>query len=160
MQISSNISEVIRKLETYRNTLHDRMRIFMEKLAEIGAADARVRFETAKYEGDNDVTVSEPEWISENTLQITASGGAVLFIEFGAGYQLGFGHEKAAEMGYGPGTWSEGPEGKGHWLDQDGWYYRHGEKTIGNPPARAMMEAANMMRERITEIAREVFGND
>ena len=159
MEIKTNIADVIRQLETYRNTLQDRMRIFLKRVADLGVEVAQASYSTAKYDGDNDVKVST-DWVSDSTIRVVASGSAVLFIEFGSGYQLGFGHEKAAEMGYGPGTWSEGPEGKGHWLDPNGWYFRHGEKSVGNPPSRSMVEASAAIREKIAEIAREVFQND
>jgi hypothetical protein len=54
----------------------------------------------------------------------------------------------------GPGTY---PEGKGHWDDPNGWYYTHGQKSYGNPPAMAMVKAIERMTEEITTIARDVF---
>ena len=59
------------------------------------------------------------------------------------------------------GTWStdESLGGKGHWDDPNGWYYKHGEKSHGNPPAMAMVSARDTMVEELTTIAREVFAS-
>ena len=87
---------------------------------------------------------------------IYAEGKAVAFIEFGSGIKYGYGHTYADELGMGPGTY---PEGKGHWDNPDGWYYAHGKKSYGNPPAMAMAKAIERMTEELTTIAREVFGH-
>jgi len=90
---------------------------------------------------------------------IYAEGEAVAFIEFGSGARDGYGHPKAGELGFGPSTWSLSEEGKGHWDNPDGWYYEHGKKSHGNPPAMAMYDAVQAMTAEITTIAREVFGS-
>ena len=92
---------------------------------------------------------------------IYASGTAVAFIEFGSGAAMGYGHPMAGEHGLGPGTWStdESLGGKGHWDDPNGWYYKHGEKSHGNPPAMAMYDAVQAMTAEITTIAKGVFGS-
>ena len=131
-----------------------------EKLAERGANVARLKFTGAMYDGTNDVKVSvDPKG---NTAVIYAKGKAVAFIEFGSGALMGYGHPNpiAGERKVGPGTWSTDPDvGKGHWDDPDGWYYKHGKKSHGNPPAMAMYDAVQVMTAEITEIAKEVFGS-
>jgi hypothetical protein len=89
---------------------------------------------------------------------VVATGDAVLFIEFGAGYLMGYGHPEP--MGYGPGTYP----GKGHWDDPKGWYLPKAvqeatgkKKSFGNPPAAAMYNTVKDLEERIAEIASEVF---
>ena len=66
-------------------------------------------------------------------------------------------HPDAGKFGYGPGTWSDGPDGKGHWKDPGGWYFSHGQHSFGNPPAMAMVHARDAILEQLTAIAREVF---
>lgn len=159
MKVEINgIDALIRKLEAKRDSLEEKKRLFMERLAQIGVDTARVNFSKAIYDGNNDVVV-ETVWQDDHTLSVSASGTSVLFIEFGSGL-IGYGHELAGSMKYGPGTWSDSELGKGHWQDEKGWYYEHGKKSHGNPPARAMYEASKEMRERIKQIAAEVFGND
>lgn len=126
------------------------------KLAERGKAVASVKFSGAQYDGTNDVTVRVDN--TGSVAVIYAEGEAVAFIEFGSGASLGGGHPKAGEHGFGPGTWSTGESGKGHWDDPNGWYYTHGKKSHGNPPAMAMYQAVQVMTEELTNIAREVFG--
>lgn len=162
MRIVSNVDSVIRQLEEYKRSLDYRKRLFMERLALLGIETASLLFETVRYDGDKDATVTDrPEWISDTRLQIRASGATVLFLEFGSGAAFGYGHPQAAEFGYGPGTWSDNEDlgGKYHWNDPRGWYYEHGKKSLGNEPSAAMRTAADEMRRQIVEIAREVFAN-
>lgn len=159
-QIQINgIDAVIRRLENYANNLETKKRTFLERLAEIGVSVADTTFRSAEYDGDNDVKVAPQEWIDDNTIAVQASGTTVLFIEFGSGL-IGYGHEWGEGLGYVPGSWSDSEMGKGHWADPNGWYYKHGEKSHGNPPARAMYEASKEMRRQMLDIAREVFAND
>lgn len=162
MEIKTNIADVIRQLETYRNTLNDRMRLFMEKLADLGLYYAEWSFGTAEYDGDKDVSVSV-EWESDTRIRIVAKGQSVAFIEFGTG-PYGFGHPDAARLGMGPGTWSDGPNGKGHWQQPWGWFYKdesgETQHSYGNVASESMSGAAKDMREKIADIAREVFQND
>ena len=123
------------------------------RLAEIGATSAKVEYAGAYYDGTNDVGV-EVEPI-KNGYRIRAHGNAVLFIEFGSG-TIGFGHPDPGP--YGPGTWSDGPNGKGHWSNPNGWYYAHGLKSVGNPPAAAMYHARREVEEWVYRIAEEIFG--
>ena len=128
------------------------------KLAERGKAVASIKFASAKYDGTNDVSVRVDS--TGSVAVIYAEGEAVAFIEFGSGAKEGYGHPQADQHGLGPGTWSTNEElgGKGHWDNPHGWYYKHGEKSHGNPPAMAMYDAVQAMTAEITTIAREVFG--
>lgn len=153
----TGVDSLIKKLKKYKSNLQEKNKRFLQRLADEGLQIATTKFSEAAYDGENkDVSVTT-EWIDDNTLTIKASGEAVLFIEFGSGL-IGYGHEKAEEMGYGPGTWSDSELGKGHWQNPDGWYYEHGKKSLGNPPAMAMWEASKNMRMKIAQIAREVYG--
>ncbi len=163
MRLISNIDAVIRQTEDYRRDLESRKRILMEKLAQLGIDTATLLFQTVSYDGQKDAQVSDmPEWVEDNRLRITARGKTVLFLEFGSGAMFGYGHPKAAEMGYGPGTFSDNEAlgGKHHWNDPKGWYYEHGHKSHGNEPAMAMQTAAEDMRRAVAETAREVFSVD
>lgn len=161
MRITTNAGTVILQLKQYRDNMNGKIHTLLERLAQIGVDTADTRFKTAQYDGDNDVTVTGPEWVGENKLVIRASGKSVLFIEFGSGLP-GYGHPKAQDLGYGPGTYSDSEAlgGKHHWDDPKGWFYKHDERSHGNPPARAMYDAGKEMRERVAEIAREVFRDD
>jgi hypothetical protein len=123
----------------------------------LGATVASIQFSRAIYNGSKDVTVRVDDTGSKAV--IYAEGESVAFIEFGSGIKYGYGHPMAAELGMGPGTWSDGPEGKGHWDNEKGWWYGDSQHTYGNPPAMAMYKAVQEITENITTIAREVFAN-
>ena len=153
-----NITNAIRELRKYAEWVDRKETELITKLAERGLEVASVRFAAAQYDGTNDVHVHvEP---TGDGAVIYAKGKAVAFIEFGSGAAMGYGHPDAGKHSLGPGTWSDDEElgGKHHWDDPDGWYYKHGEKSHGNPPAMAMWQAVQTMTEELTTIARGVFG--
>jgi hypothetical protein len=166
-----NIDEAIRQIEEYEKRIIKKRKIFLEKLAEIGVDVAKVKFQSAQYDGENDVVLSKPEWINDNKLAISATGKSVMFIEFGTGvHYASESHPKAGEIGFSRGTYGYGL-GK-----LDSWRYEgspgtHGEvikegkhkgevRTHGNPANRCMYDASKEMRRKIREIAKEVFGSD
>lgn len=157
-QIQINgIDAVIRRLENYANNLETKKKTFLERLADIGVNTAEINFSRAQYDGDGTVDVDKG-WIDDNTIAVQASGNSVLFIEFGTGLPAAADvHEWGEKTGYVAGSWSDSEQGKGHWQDPGWWYYEHGKRSSGNPPARAMYEASKEMRENIIKIAREVF---
>ena len=127
------------------------------------AADlAQTVYNMADYDGDRNVTVEAKKHQTGAT--ITASGQAVLFMEFGAGItHASEQHPFNSEFGFGPGTYN--PDSP-NWSNPNGWYFTDpitGQtvRTKGNPPALAMYEAGKTVKERIEgRIRREVFGND
>lgn len=155
----NNINGAVRELREYATWVRQKEAELITKLAERGRDVANIKFTGARYDGNNDVTVRvEP---TADGAAIYAEGTAVAFIEFGSGSAMGYGHPWpiAGDRPMGPGTWSRDPDvGKGHWDDPNGWYYAHGKKTHGNPPAMAMYDAAQAIVAELTTIAREVFG--
>ena len=154
----ATIKAAAQELRRYAEWVGRKEAELVTKLAERGKDVASVKFASAKYDGTNDVSVRVDS--TGSVAVIYAEGTAVAFIEFGSGAKEGYGHPQAGEFGLGPGTWSTNEEfgGKGHWDDPNGWYYKHGEKSHGNPPAMAMYDAVQAMTAEITTIAREVFG--
>ena len=148
----ASVSRATRRLDEYYADLSRKADELCRRLAELGATRATVDFSNAIYDGTNDVSVAvEP---IAHGYRVRASGNAVLFIEFGSG-TIGYGHPEPE--GYGPGTWSDGPNGRGHWQDPNGWYYAHGQKSMGNPPAAAMYHAQREVQDAVQRIADEVF---
>ena len=149
-------------LETYIADLEEKAKTLCNRLATIGAIRASLDFSRAIYNGKNDVDISVEA--IPNGYAIHATGGAVLFIEFGSGATYGYGHPRPES--YGPGTYP----GKGHWDDPKGWWFPNGAvsaqsgtadaytHSYGNPPAAAMYNAEQDVINRVEEIAREVFG--
>ena len=150
------IEAAVQELRRYAEWIERKETELVSKLAERGKSVASVKFASAQYDGNNDVSVRVDS--TGSVAVIYAEGEAVAFIEFGSGATMGYGHPTAGEHGFGPGTWSTGESGKGHWDNPDGWYYEHGKKSHGNPPATAMYDAVQAMTAELTTIAREVFG--
>lgn len=162
---------IIGKLKAYQKSLEDKQHRLLHELASAGIDVASVRFSTAQYDGDNDVIVSgTPEWVGDNKLLITASGRSITFIEFGAGLHYVEQHPKANALGFVRGTYGQGKGSRNTWgyygsPGTNGQVVRENEKgslvlTHGNPPARAMYDAAKEMQSQIVEIARKVFQSD
>lgn len=167
INLKINSSQVARSIESYANQLDSKMRTFLERLAQIGISSADASFRSAAYDGVNDVVVnSTPVWVDERTIAVQASGRAILFIEFGTGVFNPGVHPLANELGM-----IRGEYGKGHGK-QESWIYigepgTHGEvldsdrnvvRTRGNNASRSMYDAAEIMRNEIKRIAKEVFG--
>ena len=150
-----SIDNAVKELERYKRWVQEKEKILRQRLAQLGATVASIEFSRAIYNGTNDVSVR----VEDNGRKATifAEGSAVLFIEFGSGEKYGGGHPDAGKYGYGPGTYSDGPNGKGKWNDPNGWYFAHGQHSFGNPPAMAMVHARDAIIEQLTAIAREVF---
>ena len=150
-----SVSNAIKELDRYKKWVQEKEEILRQRLAHLGATVASIEFSRAIYNGTNDVSVRVDD--DRRKATIFAEGSAVLFIEFGSGEKYGGGHPDAGKFGYGPGTYSDGPNGKGHWKDPQGWYFSHGQHSFGNPPAMAMVHARDAILEQLTAIAREVF---
>ena len=155
---AASIEEAVERVKRYEKWVKEKETLLRQRLAMIGASVASIEFSRAIYNGTNDVSVRVSD--DGKTATIYAEGAALLFIEFGSGSKHGYGHPEAEEFGYGPGTYSDGSEGKGHWDDPNGWWYGKNQHSFGNPPAMAMFRAREAIVEEYTRIAREVFRSD
>lgn len=151
----SGIKDAVKELRRYSAWVQNKEEELRSRLAMLGATVASIRFSRAIYNGSNDVSVRVDD--TGSVAVIYAEGESVAFIEFGSGKKYGYGHPQASEFGFGPGTWSDGPDGKGHWDDDRGWWYGSGQHSYGNPPAMAMYSAVKEITENVTKIAKEVF---
>ena len=155
MNLKINISGIGNAIQNLTGVCsEEKVRELCRRLAEYGLVLADASFSGAAYDGRKDVTVSVEE--NGNGYRIVAAGASVLFVEFGAGVTLGYGHPLAGAMGYGPGTYP----GNGHWDDPGGWYLpksKGGGHTYGNPPSKSMYQTAQDLRSEIASIAQEVF---
>lgn len=159
------VDKLLKRLSRMTDNLQYRIPIFLERLGQIGVDTASVKFSTAQYDGENDVSVNA-HLEGSNRIVITASGKSVLFIEFGSGVINTEQHPKADEMGAVRGGYGQGKGNRTSW----GYYGEAGTNgkvvkttdkgdlviTHGNPPARAMWEADKAIMERILQIAKEV----
>ena len=163
----TGLKETIAWLNKQKESIPDKRKEFFERLAEIGIETATLKFSESIYDGDNDVVVKPYTWQGDKLI-IEAEGKSVLFIEFGSGITYSSpAHPLAEDYGYDRG-------GYGYHLGEFGsWRYKgepgtngivigagkhKGEVfTAGNPANMAMYQAEQDMRQRIADIAREVF---
>ena len=152
----TGIRQTIAHLRAIANATKSSAIPICEKLANDGADEARAIFPISDYDGDRDVNVFTKRVASGYA--IVARGPSVLFWEYGSGL-IGYGHPLAAELGFGPGTWSDGPNGKHHWNDPHGWYIpgMKGMKSYGNPPALAMYSAGKLVKEELRSLIPKII---
>lgn len=156
MELSDkSIKNAIKELRRYEAWILKKETELRSRLAMLGATVASIKFSRAIYNGTNDISVRVDD--TGSVAVIYAEGESVAFIEFGSGKKYGYGHPQAGELGFGPGTWSDSEQGKGHWDNEKGWWYGSGQHSYGNPPAMAMYEAVKEIAENVTRIAKEVF---
>lgn len=154
---AKGIARLLKALDEYERDMNRKAQELVTRLAQEGMEIARFTFDIAAYDGVKDVTVYiEPR--GELRTAVVAVGQSVLFLEFGAGYLLGYGHPEP--MGFGPGTYP----GKGHWNNPNGWHLPKAvqeatgiEHSVGNAPSMGMYNAEKELEQRIQEIATEVF---
>lgn len=153
-----NLGKALQDIEAYKKQFEASVTETVKQATEIGKAEAEMRFSVAEYDGPRDVKVTST--VRKKTGTVTASGEKVLFIEFGTGLEAENPRDIPTDFyssAYLPGSWSEGPQGKGHWDDPKGWYYEHGKRTKGNPANKCMYDAAKEVERNVGKIAREVF---
>lgn len=162
----TGLSEAIEHFQSLNESLLNKTSTLVAHLAQAGYEIADYRFGTAQYDGTNDVSLSLS--FSGNTATLTASGQAVLFIEFGTGIVFTAENPKATELGFMRGTYGKGQGSNLNWVyvgnpGTNGTVLREtpdGEtavKTRGNPPANAMYEASKTIRQIITAEVKEVL---
>ena len=164
-----SIDNAIRELKAYEKSIETRASEVTDNLAQVGVDVAKPLFEAALATYDYDANVSVKKDITKNGHKVVAhsddvSGNypAVAFLEFGAGDKKGWGHTMAysddPHIQFGPGTfnpasdawkygWTNYPGGKG------GKLYR----TVGNPPARGMLNAMIEIYASAESVIRSIF---
>jgi hypothetical protein len=154
---TASIEAAIKEIQSYQEWIKRKTTDFVERLANEGAIQALIGYESADYHGQKDVDVNVEDR-GDNTFAIVASGETVLILEFGAGVTYGYGHPLAMQYGMGPGTYP----GQKHAFDPQGWWLppeAGGGHTYGNAPSMTMYNVGKDLRERMVEIAREVFSS-
>ena len=151
-----SITAAIKQLERYEKEFRAKEEEFVRRLTEIGVSVARTGFAMADYDGINDVLITETQ--NGPRAAIIAYGETVGFIEFGTGVKFREYDSSSTEFTPPP----HGSYGKGKGANPKGWWFKQSDgasarHTYGNPPAEAMLAARDVMVERITRIAREVF---
>ena len=183
---SKELFKLSSDLLKYADDFENKVRIFLEKLAQVGISVAVAnsgvfsRYIVYSIKQENNTTVklvasSEPiesAWYvsSKSEEQRTEVISPILMAEFGSGHYAIQGTGEAAGLG-GQGTLNV----YGHAFDANGWYWWSEEasqdgvlkkskngrflyKSDGLPPAQPLHKAVMACIEQVEEIAREVFG--
>lgn len=155
----ASVAGAISELRRYRTELNTKVQDACMRVAEYGASQASVGFQSTDYNtGSKDVSVTAES--TATGARVVASGENVLFIEYGAGALRGYGHPRPD--GYGPGTFNPTyptPQNP-NWSNPKGWIYggsgsgksRRPLRTFGNAPTAAMYNAEQAMRDYALDV--------
>jgi hypothetical protein len=156
------IGNLIQELEDYKRNLDDRIKLFVERLAEVGIPVIETKIMQAQGDSnkDHDTDISVVSSGETTTATLILSGTDILFIEFPTGiyYNNTVHHPKAAEFGYGIGTY-----GRGQGLNPGYWWYKGEDEKYhfsrGTECTMPMYSASLEIIRQIETVAKEVFGN-
>lgn len=162
------VEKAIKQIEQYKQSLSSKLKIFVERLSEIGIQSVKATMMSVAPvdRGDFDCypLYSERGDAIQGAV-IVLHGDQVAFIEFSSGITFGTSgfeglpNNPSYGQGMGMGTY---PSDKGHWNDPEGWWYigKYGQPvhTYGIRAYAPMYNADVEMRKQLKTIAKEVFG--
>lgn len=167
-----SIDDAIKELRRYKEALPQKLKTVRDRVADEIVMEAKTGFNGEIYDdiihqgmSVPDVQVSKEE--KENATDVVAHGIEAVFVEFGAGVYYNSGGsdhpnrppnvEAIGEYGYGYGkrkVWGFYEGGK---TDDPEENKRRLRITRGTPASMPMYNAAQSVRKRVPEIAKEVF---
>lgn len=154
----ASLKNAISAIDEYIKWIERKSEQLTQKLAEIGAMDATIRFENAEYNLNftNDVVVTTEK--IPNGFRILANGQSVAFVEFGAGVYADVAYIPQPDGGAfvtHPGAWSVD-----HARTYVDWQ-RSGKNMELYPynsvPSNAMQNTVTDLQRLVEGIAKEVF---
>lgn len=165
-----SLQQAIKQIEAYRDDLPRKCQEICQRLTEEGVKVANSALSEGKEEGYTPSTKVSYEIDANGKViqaKIIASGPYILFLEFGSGIRYSdTKNPKAAEMGYGPGTYpSNAPQQNppyDNWESPTGWYY-YGDDgkvhhTYGVRAKMPMYRASVEIMKNVNKVVKEVFG--
>lgn len=157
------LSAAIRQIDDYKRDLDRKIDLLAERLAvEVGFIASHLFSEAAVNlhpNGDVDRADVKVTVDTDNKIKVVfAEGKEAVFVEFGAGVYSNAKpspHPKGEELGFTIGSYGKGRGNRLVW----GYPGPNGKAVLtrGTPAAMPMYRAAENVRDRIIEIAREVF---
>lgn len=164
----SSIAKAKRELDEYREDLKSKTDEFVHRLAELGVEIARANITSMDAIFNGDLIRSlhvEKSDSGKNKVRcfVVADDNSALYVEFGTGV-VGAASPFDGEMpnDFQPNAYASGKriieisDGRVGWFypgDDGNWYF-----TEGMPSRPFMWQTSLELRERVEEIAREVFG--
>lgn len=157
-----SIGVAIQQVKDFEKELNAKAKLFCEKLAEIGFAEAQSKIDLSPLSGYINVRIEDRSTIDEPCMYLVATGSdkgdfnTLLAVEFGAGIHYNpIANPDAEEYGFGVGTYP----GQTHAFE-DGWVFWNGNEWIYTHGVKAYMpmnSAKQKMLSQIEKIAKEVF---
>lgn len=166
----TDIREAIKELENQKRTLIAVQKRVVKSLLEMGAESVRSTLSGHTFSGATLSSITVETSRDGDTLKgtLSVSGEAILFLEFGAGL-IGYGHPRAGEFGYGPGTFP----GNGNWDKKGGWWYPTDNPRLiirtdsngqgwgfshGTKPLMPVEQASQLIKRNILAVVTEELG--
>ncbi len=163
-----SIQEVIEQLQNFGKRIQSKNSQFMARLLNEGFTLANNNLETISAYYKEDATVSIGVEDNGKTIKgyVYLNGGKVAFIEFGAGVTFNGSagtspHPRGTELGMTIGSYGKG-QGANSW----GWWFRKDERqyerqyehSYGNPAYMPLYRTLQELKEKVADIAKEVYG--
>lgn len=164
------VANAMKELEAEKKRILRAQQAIVETLLEMGADSIRTTLTGHVYSGQTIGSVNV-ELATQGTVVrgvLSVGGQAILFLEFGAGL-IGYGHPRASEFGFGPGSY----EGEGKWDNPNGWWYPTDDPLLairrdkygqgwgfsrGTRPIMPMQQAVELIERNILRVARGELG--
>lgn len=158
------MQEVIEQLQNFGKRIQSKNSQFMARLLNEGFTLANNNLEAISAYYKEDATVSIGVEDNGKTIKgyVYLNGGKVAFIEFGAGVTFNGSagtspHPRGTELGMTIGSYGKG-QGANSW----GWWFinDYGEKehSYGNPAYMPLYRTLQELKEKVADIAKEVYG--
>ena len=148
-----SLDNALAELKDYQDNLKKKMDEVCERLAKIGAEEARrIVSQVDPMEGNTDVTIDTHP--IENGWAITASGSDVYFVEFGTGDMATSTHGFDVSVPVEPGSWSRE---HGQKYSVNGYWWYNGQQLTETYSYAPMFRADRIIRDNIKKVAEEVF---
>lgn len=159
---SASIDRAIKEIRDHEAWVKKKSMELCKRLAELGLEIAKIYFIPEPWIGNTDVELSvEPV---NNGYVLKASGTDVCFMEFGTGVTAGLGYDTSVitpPVDISPGSWSKAHGGmfmKTGGFPNGYWFY-NGQVMNSTIPQMGMYHAASETKQRVEQIAQEVFGS-
>lgn len=165
---SQGIQSIIDQLRDYEQGLHRKAELLCQRLAEAGLTVSQAKVGESPLGKTISLRIDMEPSKAGCKAVLLASGqtksneygtiNTLLLVEFGAGvFYNPSDNPKARELGYGIGTFPGQvhafEDGWYYWGEDEQWHYTHGTKAT-----MPMYNASVTIREKVAEIAKEVFG--
>lgn len=169
-----SIKKAMKEIEKYKKDIHDKCELLCKRLAKEGIQIAQAHVGESKFWGryihlSSEITPEKAgckavlrmedtskiisRWQTKEGVQ-SATVSPMLMLEFGSGLKA---ENPAGIQGVGTGTFPGGTHGG----DSGGWWYMdldgNWHHSTGTDPKMPMYFAREGIREKLTEIAKEIF---